>query len=353
MNIIGKTESLASALNLVAPISRSKTTLPILSCVLLRAKEEKVTIEANDLDRLLRIEVEGVDIKEDGACSIPADKFQSALSSCGEDFGIVLKAGAVMIDSDNCKVKLMVLTEEEFPVAFQVDEPALDLPLSFFAGIKATESACVRDPKMQRPMLMGIHFDEGRIVATDGRRMHLYETDIKIKGQTLPEGSIKYLGIFSESPCKCGITGEGNFLAIKSEKALFITKMLDSSFPNYKQMIPEDEKKTVKLNKSIAESLTACARVETVVRFDIGKKAVTLSARNSAGDEITLTHPCKGNSELSIIFNPFYVIDAVRACESEEAEFHFKDAIHAAKMKCGPLTAVLLPIRTEIKENEK
>ena len=231
----------------------TRTTLPILSNVLLRAEGDRLEFTATDLDVTVACAVEAK-VKKPGASTVPVKKL----------FGIVRELSSLEIelevDEKNiCSVragasfyKINGLSADEFPPLpkFKEDKKVV-LPQETLKGMmKKTSFAISTDES--RYVLNGIFISlkdhKMTMVATDGRRLALVdeEVDISEKSQgefIVPAKAVNELNRLLQDKGEVEIRYAENqaSFTLKDEKGssiLIVTKLIEGNYPNYRQVIP-------------------------------------------------------------------------------------------------------------------
>src|SRR5438445_11379939 len=255
-------EQMMNGLQAVQNIVGSRTTLPILSNVLLRGADGRLELTATDLDVSVSCVV-NVDVKKAGAFTVPVKKF----------FGIVRELSAseleVEFDEKNtCKLsagssyyKLNGLAAEEFPPLPKFSEKKkIALPQEKVKGMLRRTSFAVSTDET-RYVLNGIFFSfkEHKLtfVSTDGRRLALTEEEVELTPDAeaefiVPTKAINELNRLLQTSGEVEIKYTQNQASfqLKDEKGssvLLITKLVEGNYPNYKQVIPAEAPERVAL----------------------------------------------------------------------------------------------------------
>lgn len=367
MNFTIAKDELIRGLQAVQNVVGSRTTLPILSNVLLRAETGRVEMSATDLDVSVSCSVEA-QVKRTGATTIPVKKF----------FGIVRELGSQEIDlsTDDKQVtslsagasfyKIRGLAAEEFPPLSQLkDDRKVELPQEKVRGMmKKTSFAISTDES--RYVLNGIFVSlkENKLttVATDGRRLALVdeELDIPEKAQgefIIPAKAINELNrLLSEAGTLELRFGENQAsMRLEPEKGPVVkitTKLIEGNYPNYRQVIPSEVKERVTLGRE--ELLHALKRAEIMtsdkansVKMAFTKNNLSITANSpdvgEARESIAINY--KG-ADITVAFNPGYLIEPLNALQEEEVFFELIDELSPGVLRInGPFLYVVMPMR--------
>jgi DNA polymerase-3 subunit beta len=367
MNLTIAKEQILTGLQAVQNVVSTRTTLPILSNVLMRAAEGRVEFTATDLDVTVSCSVEA-GVTKPGATTIPVKKL----------FGIIreLNSQEIEIETDDKNVtsirsgssffKIRGLAAEEFPPLPKFKEDKrVTVPQAKFRGmLKKTSFAISTDES--RYVLNGIFLSlkdhKITLVATDGRRLALVdeEADISDKSQgefIIPAKAVNELTRLLQDNGDVEINFSDNQAAftLKSEKgagALIISKLIEGNYPNYRQVIPAETKERISLPRE--EFLHALRRAEIMtsdkqnsVKMAFGKNNLAITANSPDVGEAreTMAINYKGK-EMAVAFNPAYLIDPLNSLTEDEVFFELIDELSPGVLKInGPFLYVVMPMR--------
>ncbi len=360
-------EQLINGLQAVQNIVSTRTTLPILSNVLLRADVGKLELTATDLDVTIACGVQA-DIKRSGATTLPVKRL----------FGIVRELAAqeveMEIDERNaCSLragpsfyKINGLAAEEFP------------PLPQFAEKKRVTLAQEKLKSMLRRTSFAISTDETRfvlngifmslkeqkvtMVATDGRRLALVEEDVDVPVESqgefiIPTKAINELNRLLQSKGEVEVKFTENQVAftLKDEAGftvLIISKLVEGNYPNYRQVIPAEAKERIALAREElhhalrrAEIMTSEKSNSVKLSFTKNNLAITSKTPEVCKARERLAVKYKGR-DIAIAFNPVYLMDPLKALDNDEIYLELIDELSPGVVKVnGPFLYVLMPMR--------
>jgi DNA polymerase-3 subunit beta len=367
MNLTIAKEQIIAGLQAVQNVVSTRTTLPILSNVLLRAEGGQVELIATDLDVTVACKVEAK-VKKPGATTIPVKKF----------FGIVreLNGGEIELETDDKNVtsissgssyfKVHGLGADEFPPQPKFkDDKKVTLPQETVkAMLKKTSYAVSTDES--RYVLNGIFISlkdhKMTLVATDGRRLALVDEEVEIAENgggefIVPAKAVNELNRLLQDKGTVDLKfGENQAsFTLKDEKGqsiLLITKLIEGNYPNYRQVIPGEAKERIPLVRE--ELMAALRRAEIMtsekansVKMAFGKNQLAITANSPEVGEAreTMAVNYKGK-ELAIAFNPRYLIDPLNALTEDEVFFELIDELSPGVLKInGPFLYVVMPMR--------
>ena len=355
-------EKLLAGLQTVQNVVSTRTTLPILSNVLLRADDGKLHLTTTDLD----VGVSGgidAQIDKPGATTLPARRLANIVRE--------LPAAEVQIEIDSKNVasircgqsffKILGLPEEEFPPLPKFEDAKI-FTLNQQAlrdALKKTSYAISTDET--RYVLNGIlfSFKESKLtmVATDGRRLALVDLEVEFPRSQeveiiVPTKCVTELGrlLGDEGDVKMSV-GE-NQVAFEIGGTLLVSKLIEGNYPNYRQVIPGDAKERITLERETF--LNAVHRVSLLsseksnsVKLVFSKNNIEIAANTPDVGEAreSLAVAYKGR-EFSIAFNPEFLQAPLRALPNDEVYLDLIDEMSPGVIKIqSPFLYVLMPMR--------
>ncbi len=367
MNLTISKEQIINGLQAVQNVVSTRTTLPILSNVLLRAEGGKLEFTATDLDVTIACSVEAT-VKKPGASTVPVKKL----------FGIVRELANQEIDlevdeKNTCTIrsgpsfyKINGLGADEFPPLPKFkEEKKVVLPQETIKGMMRKTSFAISTDE-SRYVLNGIFISlkdhKMTMVATDGRRLALVDEELDVSEASqgefiLPAKTVNELNRLLQDKGEVEIRYAENqaSFTLKDEKGssiLIVTKLIEGSYPNYRQVIPAETKERVALVRE--EFLHALRRAEIMtseksnsVKLSFGKNKLEITANSPEVGEAkeSLAINYKG-PEMAIAFNPKYVIDPLNALVNDEVFLELIDELSPGVLKInGPFLYVVMPMR--------
>jgi DNA polymerase-3 subunit beta len=363
---VGK-EQILQGLQAVQNVVGGRTTLPILSNVLLTASENRLELTATDLDVTISCGVEA-SVHRPGGTTIPVRKL----------FGICRELGHPELDLETDERQISTLSAggsyyrihglaaADFPPLPQFAEKKhVSLPQEKLRGmLRKTAFAASTDES--RYVLNGIFHSlkEHKItlVATDGRRLALVEEEAEVGSDSegefiVPSKAITELSRLLQPGGEVDLRYTENQLAytLRGEKAptvVLITKLVEGTYPNYRQVIPTEFRERVTLVRE--ELLQALRRAEIMTSDKSNSVKLAFSKNNLA---ITANTPEVGEAresmainykgaDVAIAFNPIYLMDPLKALDLDEVYLELSDDLSPGVLKTnGPFLYVIMPMR--------
>jgi DNA polymerase-3 subunit beta len=344
--------ALLNELNTTQGVVERKTTIPILSNLLVEAKGSQLTITATDLELSIRTSCEAK-IKKEGAGTIPAKKLLELVRLLpeGEIKIKLLDNHWVEVVSDKRKYKLVGMAKENFPALPVMPHVLVKIPATTLASLIAKTKFAISMEESRYTLNGGLLIlkpDTLAMVATDGHRLALAETTQKLAGLN---GEVKVLipkKAMDEVEKLSGTAGdEAEIDFAKDESHLFfqvghrllISRILTGQFPNYEAVLPRDNNKSVVIERS--ELSDAVRRVSQLA--DQRSHAVKLAV-SPEGIEISASSPEYGEAKeniekeykgepISIGFNSSYMLDFLAAAADGPISIELKDEQSAGQMR--------------------
>lgn len=334
---------LLKSINQVSRIVGSRTTLPVLSNILIKASKGKVLFSSTDLE--VAITAHAVcKVEADGEITVPARLFSDFIANNNDqsiDFEL-LKNNQLKLKSDHYQASIAGISAEEFPTI-----PTLPKELycsiakdDLIDAIKKVVSASASDET--RPVLAGVYFDfKGKLLtlaATDSYRLAEYKLDLEkeveekkfiVPTRTMTE-VLRLISNLGEET-NIGLSSTENQVAFKIGETEVVSRLIEGAYPNYAQIIPASSKikisadlgsfsKAVKISALFAKNISNNIQIEaksgklliSSINSEIGESKADVDAKITGGD-------------LKIVFNARYIIDILSVISGDTLELSFND----------------------------
>jgi DNA polymerase III subunit beta len=344
--------TLLNELSITQGVVERKTTIPILSNLLVEAKGNHLTITATDLELSVRTSCEA-NVKKDGAGTIPAKKLLELVRLLpeGEIKFKLLDNHWVEIVSDKKKYKMVGMAKENFPALPAMPHMLVKIPAAVLENLIAKTKFAISMEESRYTLnggLLIIKPDTLAMVATDGHRLALAETDQKLSGLN---GEVRVLipkkAMDEVEKLSASAGGEAQLEFAKDESHLFfqvghrllISRILTGQFPNYDAVLPRDNSKVVvlertELNDAVRRVSQLADQRSHAVKLSISGEGVEISASSPEYGEAkeSIEKEYKGDP-LSIGFNSSYVLDFLSAAAEGPISIELKDEQSAGQMR--------------------
>ncbi len=344
-----KRDILLKSLNFVQGVIEKKNTLPILSNVLLELKNNTLSIVATDLDLIFYEKIEEIKIINEGSTTTSAAVLYDILRKISSNSNLKFELkneNKLSLKSENSDFNLLCLPTDNFPsFSDNFDGQEIELDNSkFLKLLNKTRISISNDDT--RHYLNGIflHLTEanGRNfltgVATDSHRLSSSSLEINnlenFSSIILPRKTVFQLcSLLSEIPEKLKMQINENKIKFSFGKVKLISKVIDGKFPDYKKVVPLDNKKVLEVSsKDFVDSIERVTSVsldrKEGVKLNISKNDVQLSVNSANSGEGNEKINAKFNSEnINISFNSKYLLDIASEIEDKNIRMNFKDSI--------------------------
>lgn len=362
-------DQLLLGLQAVQNVVGARTTLPILSNVLIAAADGRLELTATDLDVTIACSV-GATVESPGRATLPVKKLVDItreLPSSELEIEIDDKSVA-SIRAGSAFFKVNGLAAEEFPpLPVFAKNRTLTVPQDKLkAMLRKTSFAVSTDES--RYVLNGIFFSlkENKLilVATDGRRLAMCEEEADVAAENQadfivptkaineltrllhPGGNVEVKFTENQASFATQASTEGGFSAV------LITKLVDGNYPNYRQVIPAEPQERVPLNREeflkalrLAEIMTTDKQNSVKLTFSRNQLAITANAPEVGEARQTVAIKYQGK-DFAIAFNPEYLLDPLKALENDEVFFELIDELSPGVLKTNePFLYVIMPMR--------
>lgn len=361
MKIAVQRETLLGALQIVQNVVSTRTTLPILGNVLMKAENGSLSLATTDLDTGIRTEIETT-IEKSGSITLPARRLFSIIRELGAN-EVTLEVDAkqsASIKAGNSFFKIMGLPEEDFP-PFPKAEGASIFKMeqkTFRDMLRKTSYAMSSDES--RYVLNGalLSFKENKltVVATDGRRLALVDQEMETTNELdaiLPSKAVNELLRTLTDEGDVEIALSENQVSFVLGRTTLVSKLIEGNYPNYRQVIPSETNERVTIERELL--LSSVRRVSLLageksnsVKFGFRKNELEISANTPDVGEAKETLAVKySGKEFSTAFNPNYLADPLRVLGTDEVFFDFTDELSPGVIRYNkPFLYVIMPMRT-------
>ena len=355
-------EKVLEGLQQVQNVVSTRTTLPILSNVLLQAKEGAVHLTTTDLDVGVRGSFEA-NVDKTGATTLPARRLFTIIRELPSSEISVEVDGknAASIRSGQSFFKILGLPEEEFPPLpkFENAKVVTMRQKDLHDGLRKTAYAISTDET--RYVLNGVlfSFKENKLtlVATDGRRLAMLDIELEFPRSheadiIIPTKAVTELQRLLKDDGEVKISVGSGQIAFDLNNTLLVSKLIEGNYPNYKQVIPSEAKERVTLERETF--LNSLRRVSLLasdksnsIKLNFSKNNIEITANTPEVGEARESLPVvyKGR-DFSIAFNPEFLMAPLRNLVEDEVFFDLIDEMSPGVLKIQtPFLYVLMPMR--------
>jgi DNA polymerase-3 subunit beta len=342
MKITVSKETLLKPLQTVCGVVEKRQTLPVLSNVMLTAKDNQLVFTGTDLEVEMMATVSAT-VEEPGEITIPAKKLLDIWKNLpdGKPVTFSLSNNHIKVKCDQSKFSLTTLPTHDFPVLDEfADMDSVVLKRKELKRIieKTQFAMAVQDV---RYYLLGLLLEltaEGvRAVATDGHRLAMAETFATTgitekKQMIIPRKSVlELLKILDDSDLEVKLDFGTHYLRTEIDDVRFTSKLIDGRYPDYQRAIPESTRIDLVLEKTeIKQALQRAAILSNDklkgVKLSLLPDLLTVQAHNpeqeEAEDKLAISY---AGPDLALGFNVNYLLDAIAAIGSEQVHIGLND----------------------------
>ena len=342
-------EQLQEGLVAVAASVPAKTTLPILSNILLEATKDGIRLSGTDLDIAVSTEV-AADVETSGAVTIPAKKLSELARELPPAPVKIAALGEqrVSLECGRSRFKLLGLPRDEFPSfptvrfneSWKVRSGDLQKLISHTSFAVSTEES--------RPILNGVLWELRpeymRMVATNGHRLSKMELPIASEGAPssdliVPPKALDQIRRLFPAEEELEIARGDNHLGFRSPFTSVFTRLIEGPYPNYEQVIPKDNDRIAIADKvALAGALKRMSviasdqthRIRMSFNAGMVKFSVQTPDLGEAQDELPVRYT---GDPLDIGFNANYLLEILRYIPTDEVKLTFKAPERAATLE--------------------
>jgi DNA polymerase III subunit beta len=353
MEFIVSKADLVRELSLSQGVVEKKTTIPILSNVLLEAAGDRVTLTATDLELGIRCSCPAR-IKKEGSGTVPARKLLDYVRLL-PDADVTMKFLEnhwANITCGRSRTRIAGMSRESFPELPQMPEPIAEIPVKTLASMIARTQFAISMEESRFTLsgaLLLLRPEGLTMVATDGHRLAFVQASAEESGQVnqqfralVPKKAMTELTKLASDAAenaKAVFSGDDNHLFFQVGDRLLITRKLTGNFPDYERVLPKDHSHSAKLQKE--EIRSAIERVAQFadersrairVQFTPGEVRIFSQSVETGESEESVPSEYQG-PDLEIGFNAQYLLDFLRAIPQDNVAFELKDQKSAGEMK--------------------
>jgi len=347
-------QDIQKSLSYCQGVIEKRSTLPILSNVLLDASNGKLTITATDLDLIFIHQIANIEILEEGKTTTSASIMYDIVRkfSSGKKINFSNPSeNKLQLESEKSIFNLNCINASEFPLTDEnfSENEFIIRSKEFLKLLNKCKFSVSNDET--RHYLTGIFFHQTQIedkifltaAATDSHRMSISKIRLKNKIEfdsiILPKKTIFQLcSILEDFDGDIKISNIKSKIKFEINDSVLISKLIDGKFPNYVQVIPKENQK--KLEVDLKSFLNSVDRVASVsldkkdgVKFNLSKDTLNLSVNNTNSGDGKESLIVKFDNELDISFNSRYLIDVASQLDGEKIELYLKDTGSPALIK--------------------
>ena len=337
-------DNLARGLNIVQPAVGTRSTLPVLSNILLTTDNGRLRLAATNLEMGITAWI-GASVEEDGGLTVPARTFKDLVGTLSPervDLDVAVRNMSLNLACGATTARINGIDMQEFPIIQEPheDDDWLPIPADLLRdAIKMVAFAAAKDDS--RPILTGVlvSFDNGvlTLAAADGFRLAVKEVqleDVDYYGSfdlVIPAKTLHELGRVSADETdmiSLVLPSDHSQVLFHMTNIDMSSQLIDGMFPNYQEIIPNDIQTRTILDKH--DLLRACKRADIFARESnhtarmsiepqdgtIGVVKVSANSSETGENEVVLDATIEGEG-MEIAFNVRYLIEVLNVIDQD------------------------------------
>ena len=376
MNFTISKSELYEALHKVVGVVPQKTTISILTCILMELKEKQLRLTGTDLEISVTHSL-GVDSSDEGAVAVPAKLLVEIVRELPDvPINIISDTdNKIILKTEKGEYKIATQPREDFPnITVEESEHNFWIDSEMLTRMTNKTIFAVSGDEL-RPALTGINVelvDSNLIfVATDGHRLskmvyknfqaQAVEQHVKM---ILPTKALNLMIRNLENAKQVNIQISEDHVVFRLDNAIIYSKLISGTYPNYERVLPDNNDKTLRVNRELLISTLRrvsifSSSLTNQVRLVLTPDEITIHSEDiEFGAEATESIPCVFSDEwLQVGYNSTYLLDILRHIDTEEIVFDLRDSGSAAIIHPGDqpeneeITMLLMPIRISEEES--
>lgn len=332
-------QKIENVIQKIARLANKHLTLPVLSCIYLEASNDKIIIKATNLDIGAEIEIK-IKVENNGVVAVPANILLGILSSIKES-ELVFETinNNLKIYSNKNSALIKSLPHEDFPSIPKL-ESIKTLKINCNDLINGFKSVWYSASNSNiKPELSSVYIykEDSNLIFTSTDSFRLAEKKINTKinnefPQTLiPNKNVsEIIKIFEDYNGDIDIIFEKNQTAFITDKLYLVSRLIDRSFPDYRQIIPknytasigvlkEDLINSIKTSNIFSDSLN-----QVKLKVDIKNKSLNIESKNNdVGEYKESIKASVSGDDIELNFNSRYIIDCIQSISSDTLILNF------------------------------
>ncbi len=347
-------QDLQKSLNYCQGVIEKRSTLPILSNVLLDVSNSRLVITATDLDLIFIQVISNVEVIEEGKTTTTSSIMYDIIRkfSPGKKINLSLREESkLQLESEKSIFNLNCISAAEFPITDEnFNENEFSIKSKQLLKLLNKCKFSVSNDET-RHYLSGIYFHQTQLedkvfltaAATDSHRMSIsklkLEKKVDFEPIILPKKTIFQLcSLLEDYEGDVKISNIKSKIKFELNNSILISKLIDGKFPNYAQVIPKNNQKKLEIDlKLFLDSVDRVASVsldkKDGVKFGLTKDTLNLSVNNTNSGDGKENLNVKFDHELDISFNSRYLIDIASQLNGDKIEIFFNDTGSPALIK--------------------
>lgn len=363
----------ASGLQQVLNVVGTRATMPILSNALIEADKDHISLTTTNLDMGIRCRIQA-QVTEPGSITLPVRKLAGIVNDLPSlEVSVESTAQQARVNSGTAAFRIMGIAGDEFPPlpsfsdkhSFVLQQTDLARMLKSVSYAQSTDES--------RYIMNGVYFnfEEAKLTlaATDGRRLAVISKEMEVSDDNtghliLPAKTVteveRLLGqgdtvriAFNDRQvafeiASTGVSADSGLL----DSIYLVSKVVEGNYPNYRQVIPKENDRHVRINREMllntvrrASRVTSDKNNSVKVNVKPGTLEVTGNSAEIGDARVSVNVDYDG-SDVTVAFNPIYLMDPLKALSRDEVIFEFKDELSPGVIRTPEsFLCVIMPLR--------
>lgn len=334
-------ENLSKALSIVARVASGRSTLPILSNILLKTNANRLQLSATNLDIAIT-EFVGAKVTKEGSITVPARLMQDFVSNLPSGtVSLTQKDNHLDIKTENYSSTLNGISAEDFPVMplisngkkWEINSSILKNALHQVVGAASGDDA--------RPILTGVFFSSHDkklfVAATDSYRLaEKTQNDIKddIKMLIPVSAAQELLRVLDDNDDKVQVTSDGQQVRFQTSRTELIARMIEGEYPDYQKLIPKKFICSATTNRAELINITKVSSLfaresagSIILKLEKDNGKITVASVASQVGENSSSTKAEVNMDGELTLNSRYLLEGLQALEGDQVEVNFSDKL--------------------------
>jgi DNA polymerase-3 subunit beta len=366
MKFTATKENLLYGVTAVQRAVNTKSTLALLTCIKLEAKNERLYFSATDLEIGIQCNVP-VEIISEGVILVPARYFTEIVRKLPDSLITLemVNEQELLISYEQSQLKLKTFSADDFPELPDLEvENKLEIKTSELKEmIKQIVFACSTDER--RPLFTGVLCEvedqEITMISTDTRRMALKRGTLD-KGTSkplsfiIPSKILSELGRLLHDDAEiCYLNISDNLASFLVGNLLIVCRLLEGQFPNYRQVIPNEYNSKIKAPTDLLAaaveriSLFSLDSETNTVQIKISDQQLTIFSQSELGQGYEQLCIENEGDPVEINFNYRYLLDVFKVLEDDFLTIEFTGSLSPGivrPLKADDFLYLILPVRS-------
>lgn len=375
MKISLLSENLSKKILFVNHAVSSRSQLPILLNLLLRARGGRFTISATDLDMGIEVDVPAR-IEKGGVAAVSAKTFTELTGTIlSEKINLETVGEGLLMVGEGTRTIFQTSPPEEFPELYEEKGREVITLKKEVADRDFSKVVFAASSDQERPALSGVLIREDEdgflLVATDGYRLSLEKKALKGIKKKSPAGEktepismivpsrvireVIQMGKGDGEVAVC-VSEEKNQVIFSAEDTVLVGRLIEAEFPNFEKIIPTGfSTKTAIERLGLQKAVKACyvfaRQTAGIIKFSVKKNMVIISANApSVGSNVVEVEAKTTGEENEIAFNARYVLDFLANTASEIVSFEMTGHLNPGVFREEGIASfmhLIMPIRVQ------